>query len=157
MMGFSLGEFLCAFLVVGVLAALFVGTAPAIGARAAQVENFGLTLATREYWVETWANDGIRAPAESPGYFREADGKYGAASDLNVADGAVSFISKAAARSLDGGVVTFRPAFSAADAPFSILWVCGNAPVPQGFTVRGENHTSLADAQLLSRCRRPLT
>lgn len=48
-------------------------------------------------------------------------------------------------------ILSLRPATSPSNA--TVLWVCGNAVVPQGMQVSGVNRTSIKQAELYVACR----
>ena len=48
-------------------------------------------------------------------------------------------------------ILSLRPATGPSNA--TVLWVCGNAAVPQGMQVSGVNRTSLKQAELYVACR----
>jgi type IV pilus assembly protein PilA len=151
--GFSPGEFLMALLVVAAVITCAVSSVPAAAVHAAQTEVLGVTTEARLYWIEKWANDGVfdaTPPAVSP-----FNGKFSESID-DPGDGTISFVFNDTMPALDGGVITFRPAFPADGAVHAVIWVCGHAAAPNGFEVRGENHTSFAPKDLLARCREPL-
>jgi type IV pilus assembly protein PilA len=153
--GFSLGELLTAMLLLAAITSSALSYVPAAAVHAAQAEVLGITTDARLYWIERWANDGVSdtaPPAVSP-----IDGRYAESIDDVQGDGTLSFIFKGTMPPLEGGVVTFRPAFPADGAGHAVIWVCGHAAAPRGFAVRGENHTSIAPKDLIARCRGPLS
>jgi hypothetical protein len=156
MTGMSLGELLLVFLLVGVILSEGLRNVQAAVQHVSQTEIFALSIANKEYWVETWANDGLRPPESVAPFEASKDGEYVASWDDQAVDGTATFALTARMGALVGDQVTLRPAFSAA-TNFSVLWVCGFAPVPRGFVARGANRTTLEPAQLVSTCRAPQT
>lgn len=73
-----------------------------------------------------------------------------------VADGAIRItFGNQANRTIEGKVLTLRPAV-VEDAPVvPVTWVCGNASGPDKMTVKGENRTDIPDAYLPFNCRSP--
>jgi len=53
----------------------------------------------------------------------------------------------------DGMVLTMRPAVVKGQPIVPISWICGNAGVPSGMTVLGENRTTLPSTMLPIDCR----
>jgi hypothetical protein len=82
----------------------------------------------------------------------DTDGKYFLPADGD-AFGTANFTFSAEAGDLEGEILSIRPAFPAGDSPHAIVWVCGNAPAPRGFEVRGENRTTVPSSRLSSNCR----
>jgi type IV pilus assembly protein PilA len=75
-------------------------------------------------------------------------------SGLAVRDGAIhlSFGNRANGQ-LKGKVLSLRPAI-VEDAPIvPLAWICGDAPVPEKMTAKGENRTSVPGAYLPYKCR----
>jgi type IV pilus assembly protein PilA len=75
-------------------------------------------------------------------------------SGLAVHDGAIhlSFGNRANGQ-LKGKVLSLRPAI-VEDAPIvPVAWICGDAPVPEKMTVKGENRTSVPGEYLPYKCR----
>jgi len=75
-------------------------------------------------------------------------------SGLAVRDGAIhlSFGNRANGQ-LKGKVLSLRPAI-VEDAPIvPLAWICGNAPVPEKMTAKGENRTSVPGEYLPYKCR----
>ena len=151
--GFALGEFLVAMVLLSVLVTPMLRTLPASIAHAAAVEPFSLMVATRVYWAEKWATEGIGDPAATAPHDYTVEGKYSASIANTVGDGAQSFEFNDLITGLEGGVVTFRAALPSDGGGHAIVWVCGHRQAPQGFTVRGENHTSLDGGALPALCR----
>lgn len=56
-------------------------------------------------------------------------------------------------KALEGKVLTIRPAVVSDEPLVPIAWVCGNASVPNGMDVIGQNETSLRREQLPLDCR----
>ena len=73
-----------------------------------------------------------------------------------VADGAIRItFGNQANRTIEGKVLTLRPAV-VEDAPVvPVTWVCGNASGPDRMTVKGDNRTDIPDAYLPFNCRSP--
>lgn len=75
-------------------------------------------------------------------------------SGLAVRDGAIhlSFGNRANGQ-LKGKVLSLRPAI-VEDAPIvPVAWICGDAPVPEKMTAKGENRTSVRGEYLPYKCR----
>lgn len=154
--GNSQGELLLAVLLVGLLMAEAVREVPGLLQRVSQAEAFGLSMQSKVHWIETWAHHGVGSPAAGATPFVPKNGgQYMEFLQSAPGDVTANFIL-ASRFGPEGALLTFRPAF-AEDSAFSVLWVCGRAPVPRGFKALGENHTTLAPGQLLSACREPAT
>jgi hypothetical protein len=149
-MGVSPGEFLVVVALVGALSALAVREFLAALPRVKQVEAFGLATRSRVHWVEVWANDGVRA-ASSP-LVDDKDGTYLLPRDGD-SEGTANFIFNEKFGADAGEILSVRPAFSDAEHPGAIVWVCGNASAPRGFAVRGENRTTVPTSKLIAACR----
>ena len=153
--GFSIAENLVALLILGGLVGIFIANVAAVLPHVAQSEALTLSTHSRVEWAETWANDGVLAPADTPVYEDEIEGKYVFSGDPQN-DGGVTFVMNERFPTYAGEAITLRPAFSDGDAPFSVAWVCGRAPPPNGFTIRGANYTTLARERLVAACRTKL-
>jgi type IV pilus assembly protein PilA len=149
--GFSPEEFLLVWALVGVFGACAaLGSAGAVP-RVMQAEILFLGVKPRVDWAEMIATDGWRGRVPPPASGQ--DGKYVQGFEMD-ASGAVNFTFRDDADRLAGRRVSLRPALPAAGPPRAIVWVCGNAPAPRGFTAHGENATSVPDPDLLATCRR---
>jgi type IV pilus assembly protein PilA len=149
-MGISPGEFLVVAALVGTLSALAIRESLAALPRVKQVEAFGLVTRSRVHWVEVWANDGVGAAA--PPLVDDKDGTYLLPGDGD-SEGTANFIFNEKFGADEGKVLSIRPAFPDAEDPSAIVWVCGNAPAPRGFAVRGENRTTVPASMLIAACR----
>lgn len=75
-------------------------------------------------------------------------------SAVTVQDGAIHMtFGNRVNKSLNGKILTLRPAV-VADAPaVPVAWVCGNASVPDKMTVKGVNKTDVPPLFLPNKCR----
>jgi type II secretory pathway pseudopilin PulG len=149
-MGVSPGEFLVVAALVGILCALAVRESMAAIPRVKQVEASGLVTRAKVHWAEVWANEGLRA--HSAPLVDHHDGTYFYPGDGD-SEGTANFILNGKFGDDEGGIISFRPAFSEGDSPYAIVWVCGNAPAPRGFELRGENLTTVPNSKLTAACR----
>jgi len=102
----------------------------------------------RDALLESFALSGIW-PDRQP--FSLSSGHKGSL-EAQAAHGVISLERQA--RHADGvtnTVLSLRPATSPSNA--TVLWVCGNAAVPQGMQVSGVNRTSLKQVELYVACR----
>jgi len=150
--GFSAGEFLCVFLLLGMLTGLFLTQVPNIFPRIAATEVLNLAVRSKIYWAEQWAVDGVREPAVAIPLAAGQKGVFADALPDEDADGSVSYEFTGKLRVLAGMVLTVRPALSAGDLR-SVIWVCGHAPIPRGFAVRGADRTEMPAGFLNVSCR----
>lgn len=153
-MGFSLGETLCVFGLLGALTSLALGGVPAILAQVTQTEALQLSSSGRLYWMERWANDGRAVTATAPDYVYDSEGKYSQVMPDDAGDGTITVLFKDTNPLLEDEALTIRPAFSDRVAPWSIAWICGAAEPPPGFTAVGDDRTTLPNARLVSGCRK---
>ena len=74
-------------------------------------------------------------------------------SAVTVQDGAIHLtFGNTVSGSLKGKILSIRPAI-VEDAPIvPVAWVCGNAPVPDKMTVKGDNRTSVPNVFLPLEC-----
>jgi hypothetical protein len=149
-MGVSPGEFLVVAAVAGILGALAMREAMTAFPRVKQTELLGLAIHAKVHWAETWANDGV-LPDATP-LVDDKDGTYVFPIDGDSA-GTANFALGEKFGDLEGEIVSIRPAFPAGESRTAIVWVCGNAPAPRGFEVRGENRTSVPPSKLMAACR----
>jgi len=153
--GVSLGETLLVALLIGVMLALTLGNVLNIFVKTAATEALSLSAPIKLYWAERWANDGPQEtsalPADTPGL--RGTSKYFALADVEQADGAVTFAFNDQFSFMDGRQITMRAASGPGEYPATLVWICGRAPVPHGFTVRGVDRTDTDTAQLPSPCR----
>jgi hypothetical protein len=148
--GVSPGEFLVVAGLVGILGGLAIEGSMDVGPRVQQVEALGLATRAKVHWTETWANDGVRADAAP--LRDDKDGKYFVPADGD-AEGTANFRFSPEAGVLEGEILSIRPALPAGESAHAIVWVCGNAPAPRGFEIRGENRTTVPASQLSAVCR----
>jgi type IV pilus assembly protein PilA len=75
-------------------------------------------------------------------------------SSIAVVNGAIHItFGNRANGNLKGKILTLRPAV-VEDAPVvPVAWVCGQAPVPEKMTARGENRTNIPLNHLPVKCR----
>ncbi len=149
-MGASPGEFLVVAALVGILSALTVREALAVLPRVKQAEVLSLATHAKVHWAEVWATDGVRADA--PPLVDDDEGVYFFPAEGD-SEGTANFILGEKFGELGGEIISIRPAFPAGDSSSAIVWVCGNAPAPRGFTVRGENRTTVPTSMLMAACR----
>jgi hypothetical protein len=149
-MGVSPGEFLVVAGLVGVFGGMAIQEAIEVAPRTQQVEALGLATRAKVHWAETWATEGMRADAAP--LLDDTNGKYFVPADGD-AHGTANFTFTAEAGDLEGELLSIRPAFPAGESPHAVVWVCGNAPAPRGFTVRGGNRTTVPDSKLSVACR----
>ena len=149
-MGTSPGEFLVVAALIGILGALAAREGQAVLPRVKQIEMLNLAARARVHWSEVWATDGVDADAapladdKAGTYFVPAYGD---------SDGTTNYVLGGKFGELQGEIISLRPAFTADESPTAIVWVCGNAPAPRGFTVRGENQTTVPTSMLVAACR----
>jgi len=115
-----------------------------------QVEALGLATRAKVHWTEVWANDGMRSDATP--LLDDTDGKYVFPVDGD-SWGTANFVFGENSGQLRGDILSLRPAFSDGELAHTIVWVCGRAPAPRGFTVRGENETTIPASKLVAACR----
>jgi hypothetical protein len=151
--GCAPGELLAVSLIIGILIATALTYFARTTALTAQVEVLNLGVQAREYWIETWANDGIRPASETPPYIDDDQGKFFSASAVPTFDGTATFVTTGDRRLPVGDEITLRPAFPTGNDSYAIGWVCGHAAAAPGFKVRGVNHTTFASADLIASCR----
>lgn len=73
---------------------------------------------------------------------------------LSVENGAIHItLGKRANKNASGKILTLRPAVVAGERKVPVAWVCGNAGVPEGMKVNGDNRTSLPSYHLPLDCR----
>jgi hypothetical protein len=149
-MGVSPGEFLVVAALLGVLGGLAIRESMAAMPRVKQVEALGLAVRAKVHWAEIWAGDGVRADAAP--LRDDKDGKYFLAGEGD-SDGTANFWLSEEFGDLAGETLSIRPALPAGESPHAIVWVCGNAPAPRGFEVRGENRTTVPTSKLAAVCR----
>jgi hypothetical protein len=82
-------------------------------------------------------------------------GKYVEALDPRAYDGSVLLTFHDQQHGIGGQTLQFRPAFGPGEAPATLVWVCGRAPLSAVFTYVGTDRTTLADTALPSMCRAP--
>jgi hypothetical protein len=148
--GVSPGEFLVVAALVGIFSALAVRESLDALPRVMQVEAFGLATHAKVHWTELWANDGLRA--EAPPLVDDKDGVYLLPGDGD-SEGTANFIFNEKFDADAGEILSIRPAFPESGSATAIVWVCGNAPAPRGFAIRGENRTTVPTAKLIAACR----
>lgn len=56
-------------------------------------------------------------------------------------------------KNIDGKMITIRPAIVAGSPKVPIAWVSGNASVPKGMIVKGQNNTTVLIRHLPMNCR----
>jgi hypothetical protein len=151
--GFSEGEFLCTALLLAVLIGVYMASILVIFPKVAVIEVLGLATRNKVYWAEAWAVDGPRAFAHKPIFDDEVQGKYAASVDTDSLDAGLTFEFNARMPALTEGLITIRPAFSAGEDSYSVIWLCAQAPVPAGFTVHARDFTDLPDTVLNASCR----
>jgi hypothetical protein len=151
--GCSEGEFLCCAAVLGVLVASFLTQVLDIFPKIAATEPLNLAVRSKVYWAERWATEGLLQPDASAVLAEEQRGNYTDALPDEHADGSVSYVFNDKLPNVAGAILTIRPALS--DGGRQIIWICGQAPVPPGFTVRGEDVTDAPARFLNSACRKP--
>ena len=152
-MGFSLGELLCVFGLLGAVTSLAVGGVPALLAQVTQTEALQISTRARLYWMERWANDGREVTSTAPDYVYEPQGEYAYVMPDDAGDGTVTVLFKEKNPLLADEALTIRPTFSDRVAPWSIAWICGAAEPARGFVAVGEDRTTLPNARLVSGCR----
>jgi hypothetical protein len=148
--GISTIEILTCAALVGSLCTLYGAEAQRFIPKYTQAELQMLSTANRLHWMEAWANDGILDPADTTPMKFEIDGKYVTAVAEERSDGAIDFELNPPSHSF--GTITVRPAISSTGSG-AVIWLCGFAPAPQGFVVRGRNATDLQNENLMSTCR----
>jgi type IV pilus assembly protein PilA len=73
---------------------------------------------------------------------------------LKIDQGAIQItLGKRSNKNAAGKILTLRPAIVAGERKVPVAWVCGNASVPDGMKVAGENRTSLPSYHLPIDCR----
>ena len=149
-MGVSPGEFLVVVALVGILGTLAMREATSALPLVKQTELLGLALRAKVHWAEAWANDGV-LPDAAP-LVDDKDGAYFFPTAGDSA-GTANFVLGEKFGELEGEIVSVRPAFPAGGSRTAIVWVCGNAPAPRGFEVRGENRTTVPSSRLMAACR----
>jgi hypothetical protein len=149
-MGVSPGEFLVVAGLVGVFGGLAIRESIEVAPRVLQVEALGLATRAKVHWAESWATEGVRAGAAP--LLDDKEGKYFLPAEGD-AEGAAHFTFSEQAGDREGEILSIRPAFPAGESPRAIVWVCGNAPAPRGFEVRGENRTTVPASALSAACR----
>jgi len=150
--GISTNELLCSVALIGMLVAVAIPNLVQVLSRVAQVEAFSLVGRNKLYWADVWANDGIRDVSESPAFALAEKGSYMDSAPNNRADGGMDMVFKSRFHRLEGGVLTIRPAISTSGSG-AVIWVCGRAPAPRGFTARGQQSTNILDSELIHTCR----
>ena len=177
--GTSLGEGIAVVILLGMLAALAVSGTRGVQSRIRVLEAIGAASADKVQWMEHWAVTGLW-PTPAPGrafpvsvLAPPASAPYTEFTNVqtrheDVEDGSLSFrfaeprsigiagvpfrVGDAA---LQGYSVGIRPAFASADAPTSVVWLCGYAEPPPGFVAPTKNLTNVPPALLPSPCRAP--
>lgn len=149
-MGASPGEFLIVAALVGILSALAVREALAALPRVKQTELLSLATHAKVRWAEVWATDGVRA--DVPPFVDDDEGLYLLPAEGD-SEGTANFILGEKFGELEGAIISIRPAFPAGDSSSAIVWVCGNSSAPRGFTLHGENRTTVPTSMLMSACR----
>jgi len=75
-------------------------------------------------------------------------------SAITVQDGAIHVtFGNRVNKSLNGKILTLRPAVVADTPAVPVAWVCGNATVPDKMTVKGLNKTDVPPLYLPLKCR----
>jgi hypothetical protein len=148
--GFSPEEMLFVSALVGLFGAFAAHEAGAAISRVKQVEVLFMAVNPRVDWAEMIATEGWRGQVPPAGSGK--NGKYVPGYETD-ATGAAVFEFRDNANRLAGGRVVLRPALPTEGPAHAIVWVCGNAPAPRGFTAHGENSTSVPNDDLLATCR----
>ncbi len=168
--GLSLGEGLAVALIFGVLLLVVLTRYRAALTHTAVSEVLGLSSVARIAWIEQWAvrgampvSDGaLRASAPRQtlqalaGFRQLPEGgwsRYVQALDETAVDGQIVFRLRGLNLPSKSLIVHFRPAFGPGESPATVLWLCGRAPVPNGFLRVGEDQTTLSNDELPSSCR----
>jgi hypothetical protein len=167
--GFSVGEGLCVFALIGILAGLAISASSGVSAHLAALEPLALSGGLKTEWVLFWAesgkfsNDpdiGLEGTPELPPDLVESRGQFpwrrieqDAVTETN---GVFGFSIRKRPDGTGGQSIFIRPAFSEGRAPTTLLWVCGHAPPPPGFHVVGEDKTTMKNQDLASPCRAPM-
>ena len=74
--------------------------------------------------------------------------------EVKVVDGAIHLDMRSHHDSSAGNkILSFRPAILTAGEAATVVWVCGNAAVPEGMQAAGENATTLRGGELYAVCR----
>jgi hypothetical protein len=154
--GVSTGEFLFAALLFAVIIGTCLANTRRIFPKLAAIEVFSLATYNKVYWGEAWAVEGKRAFDIKP-LFSDQPGKYVLPGAMDHPDAAISFYFTERMPEVADQRLTIRPAFSDGEDSYSVIWLCGRAPVPRGFTVNARDHTNIADEYLNVSCRSPRT
>jgi type IV pilus assembly protein PilA len=181
MTGISLGEGVAVAMLLGVLAAFGVAGTRGVLSRVKVLEAIDLSAGVKAEWMEYWSVTGLW-PTPAPGATAPVSllslspsvkvtvPNYVEAKQEQVEDGSLAFTFAeprsvtltegvrygAGDAALHGYSVGIRPAFAPAQAPTSVVWLCGYAEPPPGFVAPTKNLTDAPAALLPSPCRAPL-
>jgi hypothetical protein len=168
--GFSAGEGLYVFALIGILAGLAISASSGVAARLTALEPLVLSGGLRTDTVVFWAESGEfpndpgssleGMPALTPDLVDsrgQLPWKRIEQDAVTVTNGVFGFSIRESPDGTGGQSIFIRPAFSAGRAPTTLLWVCGHAPPPPGFHVVGEDKTTIKNQDLASPCRAPMS
>ncbi|MDH4190774.1 MAG: hypothetical protein OEW21_11275 [Betaproteobacteria bacterium] len=147
-------ELVLVMAIAGLTIALCVASVPAAQFKARFTEILGasipqrLTLAEHIAITGTW--EGLQAQSAAPGAAqRAAPMTYG-----EISGGIVTIHGRAPGNGAQPPSAAFRPALALNDLPWTMLWLCGSAVPPEGWTAPAlAAPHNLSQDFLLSNCR----
>ena len=151
---FTLIELMVVVAVIAILAAIAVPSMQDRLVRDQIVEASNLTQIAKAPVAASWATTATLPADNAAAGLPAADRIVGNhVSAVTVQDGAIHMsFGNSVAGSIKGKILSIRPAV-VEDAPIvPVAWVCGNAPVPDKMTVKGDNRTNVPNLFLPLEC-----
>jgi hypothetical protein len=162
--GFSVGEGVAVFaLLAGVTLVAALQISPAI-ARVTAMEAISLSTHPKVDWMERWALGGdlpvrdgkvVTAAIAVSGIELEVlpPSRYYAQVPKSDTQDFAIYRRHGDQKSFGGDQLQILPAFGPGAVPQTMVWLCGRAPIPPGFTRAGVERTTVPNLALPSVCR----